>query len=232
MAEEAKKIRGTADLFRAGFEVFKINWKNFILMGAILFVAVFASTVIFVGINAYPAVLRGESLSSLPSFSPLSLIGLILLFLSSLVLGLAFNKLVYSAAEGKPETINDSVKYGFENAVPYFVVSLVIGIFVLLGIIALVIPGIIIAVWLSLASSIFVIEGKRGMAVLKRSKELVTGYFWPVLGRIVMLGLLIGIISALFNNVPFLSVALNLVTAPFATAYVYYVYKDLVAIKG
>jgi len=50
------------------------------------------------------------------------------------------------------------------------------------GFILLIVPGIIIAVLLSFSGTAFMLEDKRGPSALSRSKQLVRGNWWYVLG--------------------------------------------------
>jgi len=58
------------------------------------------------------------------------------------------------------------------------------------GIIFLIIPGIILWVWFCLASYVLIYEDKRGMAALLRSKDLVSGNWWSVFWRIIIISVI------------------------------------------
>ena len=58
------------------------------------------------------------------------------------------------------------------------------------GIIFLIIPGIILWVWFCLASYVLIYEDKRGMVVLLRSKDLVSGNWWGVFWRIIIISVI------------------------------------------
>jgi hypothetical protein len=60
------------------------------------------------------------------------------------------------------------------------VVALMGGILMGLGLILLVIPGIIVAVWLAVSTPVAAIEGRRNSAALGRSRDLARGHFWHV----------------------------------------------------
>jgi hypothetical protein len=65
-------------------------------------------------------------------------------------------------------------------------VSIMSGILIGIGLLLLVIPGIIVAVWLMVATPVAAIEGRRNSDALGRSRELVRGHFWHVLGTTVL----------------------------------------------
>ena len=65
-------------------------------------------------------------------------------------------------------------------------VAIMAGILMGLGLILLVIPGIIVAVWLAVATPVAAIEGRRNSDALGRSRELARGHFWHVLLTMVL----------------------------------------------
>ena len=91
---------------------------------------------------------------------------------------------------------------------------------------------------------VLVNENLKGTAALKRSKQLVKGYFWPVLGRFLLLALIaIGLsfvitpLSLLFSfSAPLIgnliSSIIYLPVGIFSTIYSYQIYLNLKKIKG
>jgi hypothetical protein len=76
-------------------------------------------------------------------------------------------------------------------------VSIMSGILIMLGLVFLVIPGILIAVWTVVATPVAAIEGLKNSAALGRSRELARGQFWHILGTmilswIIVMGLVLG----------------------------------------
>jgi hypothetical protein len=167
---------------------------------------------------------------------PVLLIGFVVLMLFASLMGLAINKVIYSEGEGKPNTLKEALSYSLSHFMFYFLISLVVGILVLVGFILLLIPGIYALIVLSLVPVVFVLEDKHSFDAIVRSRELVKGYFWPVLGRMAVLLLIAILISWIsdmvqINRVQILSLVLNFIYGIISVAYVYYIYKDLVAIK-
>ena len=81
-------------------------------------------------------------------------------------------------------------KLSFRNFLPYFWVVFLVGIFSFAGFLALIIPGIMVSVMLILAANAVIIEKKRGLGALKRSMELVKGFWWSVAWRLVFLAII------------------------------------------
>ncbi len=124
----------------------------------------------------------------------------------------------------------------------YFWVSLLVGITVLLGFIAFIIPGIILGVWFSFSLMTLVFEDKKGSEALTASKRLVKGLWWPVFGRFValmiaFLGITIpaGFVFDVVLGESLTDIAgtiLNLIISPYITVYTYHLYMDLKRIKN
>jgi len=129
---------------------------------------------------------------------------------------------------------------------PYLGLTILSTILIILWTLLLIIPGIIFSVLYSLAVYTFIFENKKGMDALKRSKELVKGYFWPVFGRTLLVGLvtslfmmLLSIPGSFFDEGTIMFSAWNIITqiiafliSPIAIIFTYDMYKDLVRIKG
>ena len=128
---------------------------------------------------------------------------------------------------------------------PFFGLSLLVTLFVLLWMILLIVPGIIFAVFYSFAIIIFIFEGQKGMSAIKASKSLVKGYWCPVFGRLAFVGLILYLLSWLLgipvtateDNV-LLSTSFSLVNSiiilvisPFLYVYSVKLYQNLKEIK-
>lgn len=110
------------------------------------------------------------------------------------------------------------------------------------GFVMLIIPGILLAIWFSLSQIIFVLEGKRGMEVLARSRAYVSGYWWATLGRTLLMGLVVIGISIVLM-IPFglalgthlgaavTALIIDLAVFPFGLAYSYVLYQNFKRLK-
>ena len=129
----------------------------------------------------------------------------------------------------------------YKQSAPYFLrylgMSIVMMVLLLVGFLFLVIPGIILAVWLSFAAFVLILENGGAIASLKQSREYVRGHWWGVFGRLLAMGLLLVVVSIVFSMVasviPSYTVsnalvsALAMLLAPFTVAYMYLMYQDL-----
>ena len=105
------------------------------------------------------------------------------------------------------------------------------GLFILLGLVLLIIPGLILAVRYLFVPFVVLAEGKSGKAALTQSSQYVKGKFWGIVGRSLFIGLLsiiISVLSTQINNTllsSLLQLIMALVVAPLTTIYFYHLYQ-------
>ncbi|MGA2664535.1 MAG: zinc ribbon domain-containing protein [Nitrososphaerales archaeon] len=132
----------------------------------------------------------------------LFIVGVILL---PIIQGTAI-KMASDAISSGQTSLGAATRYSASRIVWYWVVGIIVGIIVLLGLIALVVPGIILAIMFFLAFPVVIIE-RQGLGSLGRSRELVshrwlkTFALFLVLFIIVVIGSVIaGIIGGPFGE--------------------------------
>jgi len=81
----------------------------------------------------------------------------------------------YRSLNGSKLNVKEAYKVGFRTFGPILWVSILRALIVLGGLILLIVPGVIWALRYSLATQAAILEGKRGMAALHRSKDLTNG---------------------------------------------------------
>ena len=96
------------------------------------------------------------------------------------------------------------------------------------GFLLFIVPGIIFSTWFFFSQFILAREDVRGMDALLKSKEYISGYWFDVFLRF----LLIWVISLAINMIPFIGFILSIAFTPFLWIYTYLVYDDLKATKG
>lgn len=138
--------------------------------------------------------------------------------------------------------IREAYRRGWHKILSYWWVSFLTGFIVLGGFLLFVVPGIIFAVWFSMAIFVLVDEDLRGMNVLLKSREYVKGKWSNVFWRLLFIAVLNVVISwiptLIFN---FLKVptgreiggfVIGLFLTPLSITYMYIVYSKLKAVKG
>lgn len=125
--------------------------------------------------------------------------------------------------EGAME-FNDFFK-GFDHIIQLFLVSIVTGVFITVGIILLVLPGIWFAVAISLAVPLIVFTRLDFWASIKTSVKLVNKKWFHFFALLILLGIL-NLIGLLFFVVGLL------ITFPVTYCILYVVYKDIVGFSS
>lgn len=137
--------------------------------------------------------------------------------------------------------VMESYRRAWYKIFSYWWVILLISFITLGGFLFFIVPGIIFAVWFSLAVFVLVAEDLKGMDALLKSREYVKGKWGSVLWRSFFIGIIFFIISLIlifllsFLKIPFGEVigrfAIGLFLTPLMMTYWFLVYKNLKAAK-
>ena len=160
--------------------------------------------------------------------------------------GAVFEALI-SAYLGRPTTWRSSLAHAQTRAASLIWLAVLTTVFVMIGFILLVLPGIWLLVAISVAVPALMFEGVGGFGAMKRSMELVDGRWWATLGRllaayVLLFAVLFGITalgSAIASGVTLhnvtlfvalgglLNVIATILIAPFVAAVLTVIYIDL-----
>lgn len=241
--ENSQKLIKSGALIKATFQDYKRHVLKFIeliaysLVGSLPFMIL-----LFVGAAL---ILEKRDLNYLV------LGGMIVLLLATFVLALIFSlKAQVGSIILLKKNFSLSAKESFKEAKPYIWSFLWLSILLTILIFAwgllLIIPAIIFGLYYGFAQYILVAEDTRPVASIKRSYQLVKGYWWPVFGRFCLLMLIAGVIYIiLWGPMEFMkeggttfniyNVVVNLIwvlLSPFFTIYPYKVYEHLKSLKS
>jgi hypothetical protein len=100
---------------------------------------------------------------------------------------------------GESPTVGDSLRFAMSRVVPVIVLSLLYGLGLIPAFIALIIPGIWLAVAWSVSFPALLSEGIGPVEALGRSFRLVKGRWWPVFGALLVMYLLVAVISGILG---------------------------------
>jgi len=143
----------------------------------------------------------GRALADGPDAHPPTAVTLTTLLLSGFVLPALVTALNVSVVMGLARGEQPSAALAFRRALP--VIPRALGAVALaaagvaLGTVALVIPGIYLAIRWYIAAQVAVVEGLSGRSALERSAELVRGRWWNVFLLVLVTGLGFGLVGAL-----------------------------------
>ncbi len=97
--------------------------------------------------------------------------------------------------------IGASVQFAVSKLLRIWALSIIVGVIVILGVIALVIPGIILAIMFSLAFPVLIIENKGVLDSMGRSRELVRHRWGRTFATFLVMGIIVIIASAVVNAI-------------------------------
>lgn len=100
----------------------------------------------------------------------------------------------------QPLKIKEALRISSPLIFPIIYTSILVGVFILLGMVLFIIPGIIISVWLCFVYYLVIFENRAGWSAIKQSKKMVSGRWWKILVKILIPGLIFGIIISLANQ--------------------------------
>ena len=96
-------------------------------------------------------------------------------------------------------TFKSAMSAGWKHIGSLFWISVLSGLLSLAGFLLFVVPGIIMTVWFTFPLYILMSEGDRGMKALQKSAEYVRGNWGKIFGNMLLVGLIVGVISAIFS---------------------------------
>jgi len=137
--------------------------------------------------------------------------------------------------------IRESFVKSWPKIISYLWISILVGFVTIIGFLLFIIPGIIFSIWFSLAAYVLVAENLTGTKALSRSKQLVSGYWWKIFWRFLIVGIIALIISLVISfireligiprEIDISSIIIALFFTPFAATYTFLIYEDLRKIK-
>lgn len=219
-----------------------------ILSGILVFALVFALIIVF-GASYFFSLFQTPGIpQKAPDFS----VGTIITFVIALVLVVAVGViaqliaqvgLLYAIKDRQEGIgIKEAYKRGWRKIRPYLWIQVIGGFATMAGFIFLIIPGIIMAVWFSLAIFVLASEDLRGTHAILKSKEYVKGYWGAVFWRIIYLIVIMTVISIGLSTIfsiaripavgSIANMILNIFLTPLFFIYYYLVYEKLKSLKG
>lgn len=238
---ENQKIPGIIDLIKKAIEVFKGNPWVYIGIGLITFLVIFAIGLVFgilTGATIYSTIAVVAAKKSLLALFAGGFIGLLFLVILFAVMIIAASwtsaSMLFAVKERQRKIeIKESLSLGWKFTVSFFWISILNAIVVGIGFILFVIPGIILAIWLCFSTYILIWENVKGIEALKRSKNLVSGYWWPVFWRFLGAGIIMAVLNMILNFIPLVGIlVIAFVIAPVFMIYSALVYEEIKKIKG
>lgn len=134
---------------------------------------------------------------------------------------------VDGVVSGHKKEIKPLYKAAWKKVAKYLLLSMLAGMAVVFGGILLIIPGIIFMVWFSFAQFELVLNDLGVIKSLGRSRNLVRGRFWKVLGRMFVFGLFAIIVQLILMIIPYVGVAIYPLMSALFLLPTYLLYKEI-----
>lgn len=224
-----KKLSGPLILIEESWNYYVANWKPLLAL-------VLCSALVFVGL-IIAAFIIGLILAVLPVAFAFKVVIAVILGIAAFCGLIYINTLIYGAQILflKDES---NLKYieRIKQARPYFLGVVLTGILMagagLGGMILFIIPGIFLGVVLQFAVFAYFTENKKGFDALLASYTYTKGYFWAVLWRGIVVGVLIMAVSLLVTLISDrANILVSLLAGPFTLIYHWKIFNELKAIK-
>ena len=139
------------------------------------------------------------------------------------VMSVALTAAVANVYLDSPITVGDAYRSIRVILTPIVGTYLLLYVLVILGFLALVIPGIYLLNCWSLAGPVMIVEHRFGMTALRRSRQLVTGVWWRTFGIFVVAFLIAevpaGVLQVFWSFIPVFGPILAAGTSAIATSY-------------
>lgn len=118
--------------------------------------------------------------------------------IGSITQGIAV-KFTSDTLENREATLMSSFNFTLSRLLSLLAISVITGFLIAIGLIALIVPGIILAIMYSLVVPVIMIENVGALRSLSRSRVLVDRRWLKTFGVLLMFGMLIGILGAVIS---------------------------------
>jgi len=236
-APELRQQRDVGALFRDSLAVFGRHFWLFIAVSAVV---VIPAELIVEGIGLE---MLTSSYDDSPSLAEAAVPTVVEFLVVTPIIAAICIYALHHIAGGERPRAGQVLIAGFEAFTPLFAAVVLAAAGIALGFVALIVPGVYLAVRWYFVPQAVVIEGARGTQALSRSGLLVTGFWWRTFGLVLLANVAIAI-PGFVLLAPFTAIAestdravwelvgtaiTTAITTPFVALYSTLLYYDLVA---
>lgn len=224
------------ELAKESLTLYEYKWVRFLQIGLLGYAGIIAialaSLVLGLIIGTATIIIKNILILLITAAIAIIIVLAGIIFFSS---WLAAANIIILRNEKENLTWRDTMKQSKPFALPYLATSIFSGLILLANFAFFIIPGFIFLIWLAFSSYIVVIENKRGLDAIAKSREYIRGYFWNVLLLMLIGSLIMQIIFSAIKPlivIPFLYPIAAILVAPLGIIYNYLIYKHLRELKG
>jgi zinc-ribbon domain len=191
------------------FQVFRRDFAKYFILYAVVGVIVQVATVLAQQAFVIPKLPMNPTAQQVSSFFSALFGALFLLIGVIFVVNIIFSTIAQGSAimlaseqitKGQA-SLGPSIKYSVSRLLSIWALSIIVGIIVFLGIIALIVPGIILAIMFSLALPVLLIEKKGVSESMSRSRQLVSHRWAKTFGTFIVLGIIVIVVSLILSAI-------------------------------
>jgi hypothetical protein len=174
------------DVISRAWRLFTGNILFFVAVPFVSYVIVFIATVVFTLTLAFVGWASNMTAVAIVRFilGFLMFIGLYMIGEAVVLLG-AFQRL-----RGQPLQVGEALNRAFAQFFPLIGLSILWGLGIMIGMMLLIVPGFILLCMWAVVVPACIVEGLGVTASISRSSDLTRGYRWPILGLLLLLGII------------------------------------------
>jgi len=200
---------GLGEVVSKTFEVYRRDFAKYFVLFAVVGVIVQVVTTLAQQAFVLPTLPVNPTPQQVSSWFSALFAAFFLLFAVIFIVNIVFSTIAEgSAIKLASEQITKgqvdfgaSIRFAVSRLLSIWALSIIVGIIVFLGLIALVVPGIILAIMFSLALPVLLIENKGVTESMGRSRELVSHRWAKTFGTFLVLGIIVLIASLIFSAI-------------------------------
>jgi hypothetical protein len=193
-----KKLSSPFDLIKKSVNIF-LKKENLIFLAKI-YVPVAFFSVLSIAQSFLPAsVLNSKSVLLVIL---MVLIQILYVFVSVFVTAsgiIALSRVI----DGKELSVKKIYKSAWKTYWIFLLLSVVLLLAYLFGFVLLIVPGLLFVVWFAFSRFIMIEKGFGVKASLLKSKYLVKGIYWKILGRLIIIGAFMVVVEVVLSIVPY-----------------------------
>ena len=194
LIQAGKIISATIDLYKKNMTLF-IKYSALFLIPSLLMTL---PMLIFIPTTATGQISMGSGIGMVVLFFVLTLVSAVL----GIWFSLAFVKAIATAyGGGKPDGIKINLSKTSGLILSMIGASILTGLAVMGGMLLLIIPGIIFAIWFAFTAYAIALDNKKAVESMKYSKSLVSGRWFGVFWRLLAPGIVFAILMSIAQGI-------------------------------
>lgn len=194
---------GVGEVISKTFELYRRDFTKYFLLFLVVELAIGLITALAESVFILPTLPASPTTQQVLNWLPAFFEALVPLTASIFVITVVFFpiaqggaiKLASEQVENRQVDLGASVRFAVSKLIWIWGLSIVVGIIVVLGFIALVIPGIILTIMFVLAFPVLIVENKGISASMGRSRELVGHRWLKTFATLFILGIIVAVAS-------------------------------------